>query len=275
MNLYYIVMIVMAVLAVFVFVMLFFFKAGYGYLSDNKWGPTIPNKLAWIIMETPSFLYLLYYTLVFALDGPGKELGILDSVNGNCVLVLYIMAGLFLLHYFQRSFIFPLLMRGKSRTPIAIMLMGMVFNTVNAFLIAGWIFGIPGLMEAQAPDGYYTLAWLYDPRFIIGAAIFFTGMGINLNSDHVIRHLRQPGDTRHYIPRKGMYKYVTSANYFGELVEWIGYAVLTWSPAGLLFAVWTFANLGPRAKSLTEKYEQEFGEEYTQLHKKNLIPFIW
>ena len=185
------------------------------------------------------------------------------------------MAGFFLLHYFQRSFIFPLLMRGKSRTPIAIMAMGMVFNTVNAFLIAGWIFGIPGVMEAQAPAGFYTAQWFRDPRFIVGTVIFFTGMAINLNSDHVIRHLRQPGDTKHYIPKKGMYKYVTSANYFGELVEWIGYAVLTWSPAGLLFAAWTFANLGPRAKSLTEKYVEEFGEEYTSLHKKNLIPYIW
>ena len=105
--------------------------------------------------------------------------------------------------------------------------------------------------------------------------IFFLGMGINLHSDHVIRNLRKPGDTKHYIPRKGFYKYVTSANYFGEFTEWIGYAILTWSPAGLLFAVWTFANLGPRAKSLTQKYEKEFGEEYTKLNKKHIIPFIW
>ena len=42
-----------------------------------------------------------------------------------------------------------------------------------------------------------------------------------------------------------------------------------------LFAVWTFANLGPRAKSLTEKYENEFGEEYKKLNKKHIIPFIW
>ena len=71
MNLYYTVMTVMAVLAVFVFIMLFYFKAGYGYLSNSKWGPTIPNKAAWIIMEAPSFFYLLFYTLKFAFDGPG------------------------------------------------------------------------------------------------------------------------------------------------------------------------------------------------------------
>jgi 3-oxo-5-alpha-steroid 4-dehydrogenase 1 len=178
------------------------------------------------------------------------------------------MAGLYLLHYFQRSFIFPLMMRGKSTMPIAIMLMGLVFNTLNAYLIGGWLY-------SEAPAGMYGTDWLTSPQFIIGTVIFFIGMGINLHSDHVIRHLRKPGDTRHYIPRKGFYKYVTSANYFGEFMEWIGYAILTWSPAGALFAFWTFANLGPRAKSLTEKYEKEFGEEYKKLNKKHIIPFIW
>ena len=249
----------MAVMAVIVFVALFYFKAGYGYLSTSKWGPKIGNKTAWVIMEAPAFIFLLYYTLRFAASG---------VETGNSRIVLYIMAGLFLLHYFQRSFIFPFLMRGRSTMPIAIMLMGLTFNTLNAYLIGGWLYG-------QAPAGMYETDWLWSPQFIIGAIIFFTGMAINLHSDHVIRNLRKPGDTKHYIPRKGLYKYVTSANYFGEFTEWVGYAILTWSPAGLLFAAWTFANLAPRAKSLTAKYEEEFGEEYKCLNKKHIIPFIW
>ncbi len=68
-------------------------------------------------------------------------------------------------------------------------------------------------------------------------------MGINIHSDSVIRHLRKPGDTRHYLPQKGMYRYVTSGNYFGELLEWVGFAVLTCSPAAWVFVLWTFANL--------------------------------
>lgn len=246
-------------MAVIVFVALFFFKAGYGYLSSSNWGPKISNRTAWIIMEAPAFIFMSYYTVKFALSG---------NSTGNSSIVLYIMAGLYLLHYFQRSFIFPLLMRGRSRMPVAIMLMGLVFNTLNAYLIGGWLYG-------QAPSGKYELSWLWSPQFIIGLLLFIAGMTINMHSDHVIRNLRKPGDTRHYIPKKGLYRYVTSANYFGELTEWIGYAILTWSPAGALFAVWTFANLGPRAKSLTEKYVSEFGDEYTSLGKKHIIPFIW
>ena len=259
MNTYYLILTGMAVMAVIVFVALFFFKAGYGYLSTGNWGPKIGNRTAWIIMELPALAFMAYYTVSYAMKGSG---------NGNSDIVLYIMAGFYMLHYFQRSIIFPLMMRGKSTMPIAIMTMGLVFNTLNAYLIGEWLF-------EYAPAGMYGTEWLLDPRFIIGTLIFFTGMGINLHSDHVIRTLRRPGDTKHYIPRKGFYRYVTSANYFGELVEWTGYAILTWSPAGLLFAVWTFANLGPRAKSLTAKYEAEFGEEYRKLGKKHIIPFIW
>ena len=74
----------MAVMAVIVFIALFFFKAGYGYLSSSNWGPEINNRTAWIIMEAPAFIFLLYYTVRFALSG-------VDT--GNSKAVLYIMAG--------------------------------------------------------------------------------------------------------------------------------------------------------------------------------------
>ena len=106
MHTYYIVMATMAVLATLVFVVLFFLKVGYGYLSNSHWGPVINNKAAWVLMETPSFVFMLLYTVMYARSG---------SVTGNSNIVLYIIAGLFLLHYFQRSFIFPLLMRGKAK----------------------------------------------------------------------------------------------------------------------------------------------------------------
>ena len=162
MNTYYMIMAGMAAMAVVVFVALFFFKAGYGYLSNSKWGPKISNKVAWVLMEAPAFLFLLYYTVRFALSG---------ADTGNSKVVLYVMAGLFLLHYFQRSFIFPLLMRGKSKMPVAVMLMGLVFNILNAYMIGGWLF-------EMAPSGMYTTAWFHSPQFIIGLLVFFFGMGI-------------------------------------------------------------------------------------------------
>lgn len=81
----------------------------------------------------------------------------------------------------------------------------------------GWIFYI-------SPADRYPDSWLLSPQFIAGTLIFFAGMAINIHSDYIIRHLRKPGDTRHYLPRGGMFRYVSSANYFGEVVEWTGFA---------------------------------------------------
>ena len=252
-EIYHTVIICMAVMAVIVFFALQKIEAAYGMTYSPKWGPSLNNKLGWVLMEAPAFIIM---GLIWALSPRAGEVA-------PCI-----MAGLFELHYFQRSFIFPFLMRGKSRMPFAIMLMGVIFNSINAYMIGGWLFHV-------APANYYTIAWLYSPQFIIGTIIFFAGMAINIHSDHVIRSLRAPGDTRHYIPKRGLYRYVAGANYFGELTEWIGFAILTWSAAGAVFALWTFANLAPRAKSLSAKYADRFGDEFTSLRLRYIIPFIY
>lgn len=116
---------------------------------------------------------------------------------------------LFQLHYLQRAFIFPFLLKGNSRMPLVIMLMGITFNVLNGFMQGEWIFYL-------SPLTCYDTGWLFTPQFIIGTMLFFAGMVINLHSDYIIRHLRKPGDTKHYLPDKGMYRYVTSANYFSK-----------------------------------------------------------
>lgn len=243
----------MAVLAVIVFVVLQRVEAAYGMTMTKGWGPTLPNKMAWIWMELPAFMCM---ALIWA------------TSTRAAAITPCVMATMFELHYFQRTFIFPMLMRGENRMPYIIMVMGIIFNTVNAYLIGGWIFYV-------SPENLYTSDWLLSIQFWIGSLIFITGMGINLHSDHVIRTLRKPGDSNHYIPKKGLYKYVTAANYFGEFTEWTGFAILTWSVPGAVFALWTFANLAPRAKALNKRYAQQFGREFTSLNRRLIIPFIY
>lgn len=246
-------LIAMAIVAVFVFVALFFVEAGYGYLFNPKFGFPVPNKVGWVIMECPVFFAM---AALWAMS---------DYAMEAAPLVLFLI---FELHYFQRSFIFPMLMRGNSKMPVGIVAMGALFNTLNAVMQGGWIF-------YYAPQmGYYD-GWMSKPYIYIGIAVFLFGFITNLHSDYVIRHLRKPGDTKHYIPKGGMFKYVSSANYFGEFMEWVGFAIASWSWAGVVFAMWTFANLGPRSASLYKRYEREFGEEFTSLKRKRIIPFIW
>lgn len=252
-EVYYSILYVMIGLAVVVFIALQKVTAGYGMMYTKKWGPTIGNRPGWVLMESPVFFAMI---ILWALSPRRYE------------IVPAVMATFFLIHYFQRSFIFPLLIKGKSRMPLIIILMGIVFNLVNAYLIGGWLFYV-------APQDYYPLSWLTSPQFIVGTLIFIAGFIINIQSDSIIRHLRKPGDRRHYIPQGGMYRYVTSANYFGEFTEWVGFAILSWSLAGSVFALWTFANLAPRAKSLHHRYCEEFGDRFTSLHRKYIIPFIY
>lgn len=250
---YYTFLGVMAAVAAVVFVALYFVEAGYGYLFNPKFGFPVPNKVGWVIMECPVFFAMLalWWMSEFKFEA--------------APLILFLI---FQTHYFQRSFIFPMLIRGNSKMPVGIVLMGAVFNTLNAVMQGGWIF-------YYAPEmGYYD-GWMSKPYIYIGTLIFLFGFITNLHSDYIIRNLRKPGDTRHYIPRGGMFRYVSSANYFGEFMEWVGFAVASWSWAGVIFAMWTFANLAPRSASLYKRYEKEFGEEFTSLKRKRILPFIY
>lgn len=246
-------LLIMSIIAVIVFVALYFVTAGYGVFYNKKWGFAIPNKIGWILMESPVFIAMIL-------------LCVLSERDTNLVCLIFLI--LFEIHYFHRSFIFPFLIRGKSVMPLSVILMGMVFNTLNALMQGGWIFYV-------SPVNMYEISWLTTPQFIIGTIIFFTGMIVNIHSDHIIRHLRKPGDTNHYLPKKGMFRYVTSANYFGEFVEWCGFAILTWSLSGAVFALWTFANLAPRAAKIYDNYKKEFGDELDTKKVKRIIPFIY
>ena len=246
-------LLIMAAVAVVVFVSLYFVNAGYGKFYNAKWGFSLDNHLGWFLMEVPVFLVML---LLWALS----------DRKGDLVRLVFLL--LFELHYFHRSFIFPRQLRGHSRMPLSIILMGALFNTLNALMQGGWIFFI-------SPQDYYPSNWLTTLPFLAGTGLFLAGMYINIQSDSIIRNLRKPGDTAHYLPKGGMFRYVTSANYFGEFMEWVGFAILTWSWAGSVFALWTFANLAPRAARIYDLYSQEFPDELDTHKVKRILPFIY
>ena len=61
---FYLFLIVMAVVALAVYVSLFFVDAGYGKFYDPKWGPAVNNKLGWVLMESPVFVAMLLLWLL-------------------------------------------------------------------------------------------------------------------------------------------------------------------------------------------------------------------
>lgn len=260
---FYDLLFIMFVVGIVVFVSLYHIDAGYGKMISDKWGPTMSNKAGWLLMECPVFLVMLYLYL--------KSLHLYGGVTKNAPYWLFFL--IFEFHYFQRSFIFPFLLKGKGKMPFVIMILSVVWNIINGYIQGYFLFHIAPVDPLYSH--LYTISWLTDPRFIIGTLIFFTGWVINMHSDHIIRHLRKPGDTKHYLPKKGLYKYVTSANYLGEITEWLGFAILTWSYAGLVFFWFSCCNLVPRSNAIYEKYAEEFPDEFDRKKLKRIIPFIY
>jgi protein-S-isoprenylcysteine O-methyltransferase Ste14 len=156
------------------------------------------------------------------------------------------------LHYFQRAYIFPFRRRGGEKPmPILVAAMGFIFTATNSYLNGRWLFTL-------GPE--YGPGWLVDPRFVAGAALFLGGFAINQHADHVLFNLRKPGETGYKIPRGGLYRWISCPNYFGEIIEWFGFALATYSLPALVFAIWTTANLLPRAIAHHRWYKETFSD---------------
>jgi hypothetical protein len=235
-------------LAAVTLVVLLFVAAPYGRYAREGWGPTLPAAVGWVLMEAPAVaLFALFFF----------------AGNHRLEVVPLVFLGLWQLHYLNRTFIFPLRMRAKGRRmPILVALLAIGFNTLNACVNARWIGHL----------GSYGIEWFADPRFVLGTTLFLAGWLGNLHSDAILRNLRKPGETGYGIPRGGLYRRVSTPNYFCEIVEWTGWAIATWSSAGLAFAVYTAANLVPRALSHHSWYRAHFADYPPE--RKALIPYL-
>ncbi|XP_059186350.1 3-oxo-5-alpha-steroid 4-dehydrogenase 2-like [Centropristis striata] len=210
-----------------------------------------PARLGWLLQEAPSFLLPL---LLLLLGGEPRGGG---GGTGRTLLLCT-----FMLHYFHRSFIFPLLFQGRP-VPMSIVLYAAVFCSLNGFLQGHH------LLHCST----FTHTWETHLRLAVGSLLFVVGMIINVHSDHILRGLRRPGETVYRIPRGGMFEFVSGANYFGEIVEWCGYAVAAWSLPAFAFAFFTACSIGPRAYHHHLDYHHRFKEEYPQ-SRRAVIPFL-
>lgn len=235
-------------LAVIVFLILIFVKAPYGRHKTKGWGVEISAKKGWIIMESI----------------PAVLLAVILVLGYNRDLVVLFFWAIWTAHYVNRAWAWPNRAKLEQKLmPLSVVILAVIFNTINCLLNGIWLFDL---------SGGYELSWVTDPRFIFGVVIFFFGMIINIKSDDILFSLRDDGSTGYKIPRGGLFEKVSSPNYLGEIIEWFGFAIATWSLAGFTFAIWTFCNLAPRAFAHHRWYKQEFSD-YPE-NRKALIPFV-
>jgi protein-S-isoprenylcysteine O-methyltransferase Ste14 len=232
------------------FILLNLINAPYGQLDtwSSRWW-RIPQLPAWIIMESPA--PLVFTTCMFVDDSPKSA-------------AAWILFGLWSVHYYHRSYLYPFTLRGDVRLPVFIVASGAFWCALNGYLNGMWV----GVFAD------YGAAWLTDPRFVTGVAVFIGGFILNKHSDHILRQLRasEPGESGFKIPYGGAFRYVSTPHYLGEIITWIGFAIASWSIPALLFVLMTMTNLIPRARSVHKWYRETF-PDYPK-DRKAIIPFL-
>ena len=239
----------MFILAALTFLALTKVTAPYGRHERSGWGPRIPNKFGWVLMELPAILafFIFYFQ--------GKN-------SFEAVPLIFFF--LWQLHYFYRTFVFPFLTRTEGKKmPLLIALIGALINTFNAFINARWI----------SHYGSYSIEWVHSTPFAWGVGLFLIGLLINGHSDSILIKLRTHGPKEYKIPYGGCYRFISCPNYLGEILEWTGWALATYSLGGLAFALYTLASLLPRAIDNHKWYKARFPDYPNR--RKAIFPFLF
>jgi steroid 5-alpha reductase family enzyme len=140
--------------------------------------------------------------------------------------------------------------------------MAFIFNSLNGFING---YGVFNLVK-------YDFNWLTSWQFITGVLLFISGFIINKTADEKLRRLRDGNREEYVLPRGWLFEYISCPHYFGEIIEWGGWAIITWSLPGLAFFVFTFSNLFPRAVTSHRWYKMHF-QDYPS-GRKAVIPFL-
>ncbi|KAM9314979.1 3-oxo-5-alpha-steroid 4-dehydrogenase 2-like isoform 2-T2 [Pholidichthys leucotaenia] len=197
-------------------------------------------RISWFLQEVPAFILPL---MMMMEENQESQ----DTWIGRTVLVWT-----FMLHYFQRG----------HPVPLKIVVSAAIFCSLNGFLQGHFLLHC----------SHFDDTWMTKIRMTTGFLIFLLGLTINIHSDQILIHLRKPGEVIYRIPKGGMFEYVSAANFFGEMVEWFGYAIVVWDLPAFAFAFFTVCSLGPRAVHHHRDYQRRF-KDYPP-SRKALIPFI-
>ena len=218
-----------------------------GRLGTNIRGMKMNAQWGWFVFELPA---LLTFPLIYL-------------ASGNTYLIGNVFLGLWLLHYGHRSLVWCWFIPKRDGTvSMPLCASSVSFNLVNGVLL-GWFL---------AYGASYVEQWLTDPRFAVGVGLFFAGMALNVWSDYRLLYLRRRATDDRVVPSGGPFNLICCPNLAGEIIEWIGFALLTWSLPGLAFALWTIANLVPRALWRRDWYQENFVD--TPKKRAALIPGV-
>ena len=245
----------------------------------------LPGRIAWLTMEIPGFLTLLYTM---------KTLPAQAGITNDLPWQNKVLAGLFVIHYSYRAVLFPFIQPSMSPMHVSVWALAFIFQIINGTLIGSWLAAYgpttPAAWDAQ-------LAPFPTLQFATGIALFYVGLAANYYHDDELREIRRREMARqervareeqggkdkkkkidkHYeIPQAGLFKVMLYPHYFAEWVEWAGF----WMAAGWTcvparcFLINEVAAMLPRAVKGKQWYIERFGEEKIK-RKWAVIPGVW
>jgi 3-oxo-5-alpha-steroid 4-dehydrogenase 1 len=221
----------------------------YGRHLKGNWGPMINNRIGWLLMELPALIVFGYF---------------LSRGEGSFNKVVLVAAFLWGLHYINRVFIFPFLIKTSGKKiPVVIVIMAVFFNTVNGFLNG---YGLSHFVPGN------NTGLIIDLRLGAGIILFITGFAINKYHDWLLISLRSTPRNGYKIPFGGLFKYVSCPNFLGEIITWAGFFLVAFNLPALSFLIWTSVNLVARALDHHKWYLNKF-PDYPH-ERKAIIPFL-
>jgi len=219
--------------------------APYGRHVRQGWGPALPATWSWMVMESVSSVIVLACFVR----------------SSHRTAEAWIFVAVFCGHYAYRSFVYPFLGDAiKSRAPLSISAMASVFNLINGCVIGAALYGtVEGPPQASV-------------SMAVGGVLVIVGFTTHVWADSVLRNLRSEKGPGYHVPEGGLFRYVSCPNYLGEIVQWVGFAWMTMSLGGACFAVWTAANLAPRAMAHHRWYRAQFPQYPPD--RRALVPWL-
>ncbi|KAF2759822.1 3-oxo-5-alpha-steroid 4-dehydrogenase [Pseudovirgaria hyperparasitica] len=223
----------------------------------------IPGKIAWITMEVPGFITLLYI-----MNTLPKEVGLAELPWGN-----WTMAGMFTIHYIYRAILSPILNPSMSPIHFFVWASAVGFQFANATCIGGWLAGHGPTTTAHWDDAIF--------RIYPGMIMWGFGLIANMYHDDDLREIRraaarkqareakengkdpQSVDKVYMIPKNGLFKWILYPHYLCEWLEWTGFWIVGgWAcfPARA-FLVNEITTMLPRALQGRRWYIKKFGED--------------
>lgn len=232
-----------------------FINSPYGRFASNTYGMELDPRFGWWLMEIMATVSFIYHYI----RGPRA----FDTVP-------MIFACLYLLHYANRGWYFPLSLRvhpgAKSSFSILVVASGVVVTSLHGYLNAKWY--------SEKCD-FLNWDWMLSPSCVLGLLLYQVSFWSTVRCEHIIRQLRNGDCTnanRYKIPRGFLFEYVSSPQYLTELAGFLGWTIMTLNPAGLVILFISMANLIPRALSTHKWYQSKF-EDYPS-DRRALIPFV-